>query len=51
MTADTKIIDIKNSTYYFVNKMMNLNDFDSSLLKIDKTSHKDIDLLHWVHHN
>ena len=44
MTANTESIDIKNQTYYFFNDMMNLNVFDSSLLKIDKKSCKDIDI-------
>ena len=35
-------IDIKNRTYYFYNDMVNIKTFDSNLLKIDKTSYKDI---------
>ena len=37
-----KQIDIKNQTYYFYNDMINIKKFDSSLLKIDKKSYKDI---------
>ena len=37
-----KQIDIKNRTYYFYNDMININNFDSNLLKIDKKSYKDI---------
>ena len=37
-----KQINIKNFTYYFFNYMINFKDFDSSLLKIDKKSHKNI---------
>ena len=37
-----KQINIKNRTYYFFNDMINIKDFDSSLLKIDKTLYKDI---------
>ena len=37
-----KQINIKNFTYYFFNYMINIKDFDSSLLKIDKKSHKNI---------
>ena len=37
-----KQIDIKNRTYYFYNDMININKFDSNLLKIDKKSFKDI---------
>ena len=38
-----KKIDIKNRTYYFYNDMINVKNFDSNLLKIDKKSYKDID--------
>ena len=31
-----KQINIKNRTYYFVNDVINIKDFDYSLLKIDK---------------
>ena len=31
-----KQIDIKNRTYYFYNDIIELENFDSSLLKIDK---------------
>ena len=37
-----KQIDITNRTYYFYNDMTNIKKFDSSLLKIDKKSYKDI---------
>ena len=37
-----KLIDLKNRTYYFYNDMINIQKFDSSLLKIDKKSYKDI---------
>ena len=30
-----KQIDIKNRTYYFYNDMIDINKFDSKLLKID----------------
>ena len=33
-----KQIDLKNRTYYFYNDMINIQKFDSSLLKIDKKS-------------
>ena len=36
MTVDVKSINIKNWTYYFSNDMINIEDFDSSFLKIDK---------------
>ena len=37
-----KQIDIKNQTYYFYNDMVDIEKFDSNLLKIDKNSYKDI---------
>ena len=37
-----KQINIKNRTYYFFNGMINIKDFDSSLLKINKKSCKNI---------
>ena len=37
-----KKIDIKNCTYYFFNDMINIEDFDSSLLKLDNKSYKNI---------
>ena len=33
-----KQINIKNRTYYFFHDMINIGDFDSRLLKIDKKS-------------
>ena len=35
-----KQINIKICTYYSFNGMINIKDFDSSLLKIDKKSYK-----------
>ena len=37
-----KQINIKNRTYCFFNDKINIKDFDSSLLKIDKKSYKNI---------
>ena len=37
-----KQINIKNRTYYFYNDTIDLENFDSSLLKLDKKSYKDI---------
>ena len=34
--GNTKQININNCTYYFFNNMINIKDFDLSLLKIDK---------------
>ena len=39
-----KQINIKNRTYYFLNDMINIKNFDSNLLKIDKKSYKNIDI-------
>ena len=33
--------DIKNRTYYFYNDISNIEELNSSLLKIDKKSYKD----------
>ena len=37
-----KQINIKNRTYYFYNDIIDLENFESNLLKIDKKSYKDI---------
>ena len=37
-----KQIGIKNRTYYFYNDMVDIKEFDSNLLKIDKKSYKDV---------
>ena len=37
-----KQINIKYRTYYFCNDIIDLENFDASLLKIDKKSYKDI---------
>ena len=37
-----KKINIKNRTYYFLNDMINIKDFDPSLIKIDKKSYENI---------
>ena len=39
-----KQINIKNRTYYFFNDMINNKDFDSSLIKIDTKSYKNISI-------
>ena len=40
--GDIKQINIKYRTHHFFNDMINIKDFDSSLLKIDNTSFKNI---------
>ena len=39
-----KQIEIKNRTYYFYNDMINLQDFESNLSKIDKKYYKEINI-------
>ena len=39
-----KQIEIKNRTYYFYNDIINIEEFDSKLLKMDKKSYKVIDI-------
>ena len=39
-----KQIEIKNQIYYFYNDIINIEEFDSNLLKVDKKSDKDIDI-------
>ena len=36
--------NIKNRTYYFFNDIIHIKNFDSTLLKIDKKSYKNIDI-------
>ena len=40
--GDIKEINIKNRTYYFSGDMINIKDFNPSLMKIDKKSYKNI---------
>ena len=39
-----KQINIKNRTYYFFNDVINIKNFDLSLIKIDKKSYKNVDI-------
>ena len=39
-----KEINIKSETNYFSDYMIDIRNFDSNLLKINKKSHKDIDI-------
>ena len=41
---EVKRINIKSRTYYFYNDIIDLKDFDARLLKINKKSHKSIDI-------
>ena len=40
--GNIKQLNIKSRTYYFHNDIINTEEFDSNLLKIDKKSYKDI---------
>ena len=42
--GETRQINIKNRTYYFYNDHMYLEDFDASLLKVDKKNYKEIEV-------
>ena len=44
-----KQINIKNHTYYFFDDMINIKNFDSNLLKIDKKSYQNIDIYYIGH--
>ena len=47
-----KQIDIKNRIYYFYNDIIDIESFDSSLLKIDKKIiQKYWYLQHWIYYN
>ena len=39
-----KQTEIKIQSYYFYNHIINIEEFDSNLLRIDKKSYKDIDI-------
>ena len=42
--GSTKKINIKNRTYYFYNDIIDLKNFDSNSLKLDKKTYKDLDI-------
>ena len=42
--GQVKEINIKNQTYYFFDDMIDIKNFHSNLLKIDKKLDKDIDI-------
>ena len=44
--GNVKQIEIKNRTYYFYNDIIDIEEFDSNVLKIDTKSCKDI----WIHY-
>ena len=45
----TKQLNIKNRTSYFYNDLINIQDFDPKLLKLDKKSFKDISVYYIGH--
>ena len=45
--GNIKQINIKN--YYFYNNIINIEEFNSNLLKIDRKSHKDLDIYYIGH--
>ena len=42
--SETKELNIKNQTYYFIDDMIDIRNFHSKLLKIDKKPYKDVDI-------
>ena len=46
-----KQLNIKNRTYHFYNDLINLKDFDPSLLKLDKKSVMDINIYYIYYEN
>ena len=40
-----KQVNIKNRTYYVFNDLINIKDFDPSVIKIDKKSYKNIGIV------
>ena len=45
--GETKELDIKNQTYYFLDDIIDIRKFQSNLLKIDKKPYKDFDI-HYI---
>ena len=42
--GEVKELNIKNQAYYYFNDIIDIKDFQSNLLKIDKKQYKDIDI-------
>ena len=42
--GETKELNIKNQTYYFLDDIIDITNFHSNLLKIDKKSYKEVDI-------
>ena len=44
INGSLKQINIKNRTYYFYNDIIDIETFDSNMLKLDKKLYKDLDI-------
>ena len=42
--GQVKELNIKNQTYHFFDDMIDIRNFNSNLLKVDKKSHEDFDI-------
>ena len=42
--GEVQELNIKNRTYYYFHDVIDIKDFQSNLLKIDKKQYKDIDI-------
>ena len=50
--GEVKALNIKNQTYYFFNDMINIQNFHSNLLKIDKKTIQRLGYLSYrLHHD
>ena len=47
--GNIKEINIKNQTYYYLDDMINIANFDLNLLKIDNKLYKNIDIYYLGH--
>ena len=47
--GQVKELNIKNETYYFFDNIIDIKNFHSNLLKIDKKSYKDNDIYYIGH--
>ena len=45
--GETKELNIKNRTYYFLDDIIDMKNFHSNLLKIDKKPYKKVDI-HYI---
>ena len=45
--GNIKQINIRNRTYYFYNNMINIKNFNSGFLKLDKKSYKNVDIYYY----